>query len=189
MVSFVTMQAVGPWDMLGQTMHRTYYVMGCMGMATSVGFGFAIAQPEERILIVDGDGSLLMQLGSLVSVSTRTPPNFYHVVMENGVYETSGGQSIPGRNTADLCNLALAAGYSHAVRFTSAEAMEIGLPRAFKTDGPVFIALVISEKGVVRDRPKQVSTPHKFKQALAQLDDLRREFTPSADPSRRAPVR
>src|SRR5438045_3256128 len=95
MLSLVTMRAVPIWIGLGQADERSYCVMGCMGSAASIGLGLALARPDERVLVIDGDGSLLMQLGSLVSIAEHRPRNLVHVVMENGTYETSGSQPIP----------------------------------------------------------------------------------------------
>jgi phosphonopyruvate decarboxylase len=75
---------------------RNFNVVGCMGSAAAVALGLAIARPHERVLALDGDGSLLMQLGSLVSVGECAPRNLYHVVFENGIYETSGGNRCRG---------------------------------------------------------------------------------------------
>ena len=61
-----------------------------MGSASSIGLGLALARPERKILVLDGDGCLLMQLGSLVTIAALAPANFYHVIFENGRYETSG---------------------------------------------------------------------------------------------------
>jgi thiamine pyrophosphate-dependent acetolactate synthase large subunit-like protein len=96
MLTLVTMQAVDPWNALGQADSRNFNVVGCMGSAAAVALGLAIARPHERVLALDGDGSLLMQLGSLVSVGECAPRNLYHVVFENGIYETSGGNRCRG---------------------------------------------------------------------------------------------
>lgn len=151
MLSLVTMQAVHPWNALGQGDSRNFNVLGCMGSASSVALGLALARPQDRILVIDGDGSLLMQLGSLVSIAEHAPIGIYHVVMENGVYETSGSQSVPGRRTADLCQIAVACGYRRAVRFDSCDELDRELPALLHEPGPVLISLSISGPGVVDD--------------------------------------
>jgi sulfopyruvate decarboxylase subunit beta len=147
MLSLVTMRAVPVWISLGQADDRNLNVLGCMGSAAAIGLGLALARPDDRILVIDGDGSLLMQLGTLVSVAGQAPANMYHVVMENGTYETSGGQDVPGRQVADLRAVAAAAGYRHAFRFASADEIHQELPRCLRLDGPVFISLLVAGPG------------------------------------------
>lgn len=161
MLSVATMQALLPWNALGQADSRNFNVVGCMGSAAAIALGLALAQPEERVLVIDGDGSLLMQLASLVSVSEQRPRNLYHVVFENGIYETSGGQNVPGRHLTDLCAVASASGYQHAQRFNTAAQLEEGIEAALRLDGPVFISLEISGPGVVAktDHPAPANKP------------------------------
>lgn len=170
MLSVVTMRAVGPWNSLGQADDRNFNVVGCMGSAASVGLGLALARPADRVLVIDGDGSLLMQLGSLVSIADQHVRNLYHVVMENGTYETSGGQDVPGRAIADLAHIVRASGYRHAFRLNSVADMRARLPRWLKLDGPVFIGLRITGPGEeparvpVADKPTQIEN---MRRALA----------------------
>ena len=67
-----------------------------MGKASSIGLGIALARPDKKVLVIDGDGSLLMNLGSLVTVANMSPKNLVHFVYQNGTYGVSGGQPIPG---------------------------------------------------------------------------------------------
>jgi phosphonopyruvate decarboxylase len=182
MISVPTMRAVEPWEALGQADRRTYNVMGCMGAASSIGLGIALARPDERVLVIDGDGSLLMQLGSLVSIATQRPKNLWHVVMENGVYETSGSQSVPGSGRADICAIALASGYPQAFRFESTEAIDAELPACLELDGPVLLALRVTGPGVVTWPEGRVPNPKKVAQAIEQLDALRRELGATVRP-------
>src|SRR6058998_501682 len=69
--------------------------VGFMGGASSLGLGIALARPDRRVIVFDGDGSLLMQLGSLATVAGAAPRNFVHLLFKNGVYHTSGAQEIP----------------------------------------------------------------------------------------------
>jgi phosphonopyruvate decarboxylase len=147
MVSLVTMRAVPIWIELGQADDRNFHVLGCMGSAASIGLGLALARPAERVLVVDGDGSALMQLGTFVSVAGQAPARFYHVVLENGTYETSGGQDVPGRSVTDLRALAAAAGYRHTFRFRSVGELDEQLPRCFRLPGPVFVSVCVTGPG------------------------------------------
>jgi phosphonopyruvate decarboxylase len=167
MLTLVTMQAVDPWNALGQADSRNFNVAGCMGSAGSIGLGLALARPHDRVLVLDGDGSLLMQLGTLASVGERQPANLYHVVFENGIYETSGGQSVPGRGRADLVKLALAAGYRHARRFSSPEDLDAGIDGALRETGPVLLSLAIAGPGTISAAVPRV--PNK----AAQVENMR----------------
>jgi phosphonopyruvate decarboxylase len=148
-ISVTTMQAAAPWHSAGQTDAFHLEASGCMGSAASLGLGLAIGAPTRKVLVLDGDGSLLMQLGSLVTVAGQAPKNFYHVVFANGLYESSGNQSLPGRGHYDLCALARAAGYTHACRIETPEDLDMELPAILALTGPVFVELVIARD----DRP------------------------------------
>jgi thiamine pyrophosphate-dependent acetolactate synthase large subunit-like protein len=171
MLTLVTMQAVAPWNALGQADSRNFNVVGCMGSAGSIGLGLALAQPGRRVLVLDGDGSLLMQLGTLASVGGRQPANLYHVVFENGIYETSGGQSVPGRGTGDLAAMALAAGYRLARRFSTPGELDEGIDGTLQEPGPVFISLMIAGPGDLAASPPPV--PGK----AAQIENMRAALT------------
>src|SRR5438477_11949093 len=80
---------------------QNFYTWGSMGMASSIGLGLALAKPEARVYVVDGDGALLMNLGSLATIGLLRPPNLVLVVMDNGAYATTGGQSSPTALGAD----------------------------------------------------------------------------------------
>ena len=112
-----------------------------MGSASTIALGIALAQPQRKVIIIDGDGSLLMQLGSLVTIAGAAPANLYHFVFENGVYETSGSQPLPGEGRFDLTEMARAAGYAHAVQFDDAAVFSGALSQLLQCSGPVFISV------------------------------------------------
>lgn len=178
-LSIVTMQPTSPWIAARQHEHRNLNLLGSMGSAGSIGLGLALSRPDDPILILDGDGSLLMQLATLVSIAGEGPSNLYHVVFENGTYETSGAQPVPGREVMDWCGLALAAGYRQAVRFDSVDAMATGLPQVLAEPGPALIALVISGQGEV-EVPADVEPAPDF---AAQVHALRAELAAAGDPT------
>lgn len=145
-ISVTTMQTVRPWHEVGQAAREHLDAMGCMGSASSLGLGLALARPDRKVMVLDGDGSLLMQLGSLVTVAGLAPANLYHFVFENGVYETSGNQELPALGKFDFCKLALAAGYLHALSFEARAELQEALPRIFETPGPVMIRLLVERE-------------------------------------------
>jgi thiamine pyrophosphate-dependent acetolactate synthase large subunit-like protein len=154
-ITVVTEQAIGAWrDALGKAANEiedNVDIVGSMGSASSIGLGIALAQPARRVIVMDGDGSLLMQLGSLVTIAGAAPPNLVHVVFENGVYETSGNQPLPGEGRFDLTGMAVAAGYASAYSFSDSEIFARALPDLLTQHGPVFISLRITpEDGFLR---------------------------------------
>src|SRR5262250_3569128 len=88
--------------------------VGFMGGASSLGLGLALAVPRRRVIVFDGDGSLLMQLGSLATIAGARPRNLTHLLFRNGVYHTSGSQDIPGGLSVDFVQMAKGAGYRKA---------------------------------------------------------------------------
>ena len=80
---------------------------GFMGGASTLGLGLALSRPERRVIVFDGDGSLLMQLGSLATIAGAKPRNFVHLLFKNGVYHTSGAQEIPGGLVVDFATTEL----------------------------------------------------------------------------------
>jgi sulfopyruvate decarboxylase subunit beta len=121
--------------------------VGFMGGASPLGLGLALSHPERRVLVLDGDGSLLMQLGSLATIAGAAPPNFYHFLFHNGVYETSGSQPIPSEGKIDFAGMARAAGYRAAVRFEDLEDLRSNLASVLDQEGPVFIELIVEPAG------------------------------------------
>ena len=89
---------------------RNFYTWGSMGLASSIGLGLALARPDVRVFVLDGDGSLLMNLGSLATIGLLQPANLVLVVMDNEEYATTGGQKTPTAHGADLDAAARAMG-------------------------------------------------------------------------------
>jgi len=115
--------------------------IGFMGGASSLGLGLALAWPERRVLVFDGDGSALMQLGSLATIAAAQPRNLVHFVFKNGIYHTSGGQETPGGLVVDFTTMARAAGYRSALAIESLDDLRSQLPRLLVDDGPTFVEL------------------------------------------------
>ena len=115
--------------------------VGFMGGASSLGLGLALARPDRRVLVLDGDGSLLMQLGSLATVAGAAPRNLVHVLFKNGVYHTSGAQPIPGGLSVDFVMMAKGAGYREAFAIDELEDLRRRLPRILTAEGPLFVEL------------------------------------------------
>jgi len=139
-----TMTTAPAWREIGPE-DLSVTCVGFMGGASSLGLGIALAQPERRVVVLDGDGSLLMQLGSLATVAGAQPRNFTHFLFKNGVYHTSGSQGIPGGMRVDFAGMATAAGYRNAHVIDDLEEFRIRLPALLSEDGPVFVELHTGE--------------------------------------------
>jgi sulfopyruvate decarboxylase subunit beta len=144
-ITVVTEQAIGAWRAAvsepANEIPDHLDIVGCMGSASTIALGIALAQPGRTVIVVDGDGSLLMQLGSLVTIAGAAPANFFHFVFENGVYETSGSQPLPAEGRFELARLAAAAGYADAVQFDDGARFASALPTLLRQRGPVFISV------------------------------------------------
>lgn len=127
-----------------------YFSVGAMGLATSHALGLAFGLPARKIIVLDGDGSLLMNLGSLVTVANAAPKNFIHFVCENGTYEANGAHPIPGRGRVSFADLARAAGYARVYSLSELREVELAIDEILATEGPVFVnlKLVPGEKAV-----------------------------------------
>src|SRR5471030_1181280 len=112
-----------------------------MGLASSHALGLALGRPDKRVIILDGDGSLLMNLGSLVSVAEAAPRNLVHFVCENGTYESNGAHPIPGRDRISFTGFARAAGIGNCREFSDPGGFAAGIGAVLRQDGPVFVDL------------------------------------------------
>lgn len=114
--------------------------MGAMG---PMALGVALAQPDEKVVLLDSEGSLLMNLGSLATTADQAPKNLYHFLLDNESYATTGGQPVPSANSIDYAGLAKDAGYSAAYSFDDLEDFASSLQEILDQQGPVFVALKI----------------------------------------------
>ncbi|HWC02257.1 MAG TPA: thiamine pyrophosphate-dependent enzyme [Methylomirabilota bacterium] len=154
--------------------------VGFMGGASSLGLGMALARPDRRVIVLDGDGSLLMQLGSLATVAGAAPRNLVHFLFKNGVYHTSGAQGVPGGLSVDFVMMARGAGYRMATAFDDLRDLERRLPELLVAEGPVFVEL---RTGLAEQTPMTVRERTPFHQQLqdARAKILRPRASAAAD--------
>jgi sulfopyruvate decarboxylase subunit beta len=169
-----SMGSAREWMALGE-MHDLDFVLvpSAMGHATSVGLGLALAQPDRRVIVLSGDGSLLMNLGSLVTISAQSPTNLVVVVFVNGVYEVTGAQVTPGTGV-DFVGLAKSSGIKSVFRWTSLEDWRAGVREALGLDGPTLVVLDVAPvPGAVGPRSPgpTVARVERFRRALLQNMD------------------
>jgi sulfopyruvate decarboxylase subunit beta len=134
-------QAAQEWRAIMPDHALTYYSIGAMGQASSCGLGLALGRPDKRVLVLDGDGSLLMNLGTLVTIASQAPRNLVHFVCENGMYEANGGHPIPGRDKLSFSGLARAAGYRNTYDFAELGAFEAAVAGILREEGPILVGL------------------------------------------------
>jgi thiamine pyrophosphate-dependent acetolactate synthase large subunit-like protein len=114
-----------------------------MGGHSGFGLGLALAQPDKRVVLFDSEGDILMSLGQLPTIAEQAPANFYHFILDNEVYATTGGQPVPGAKNVDYAGIARSSGYPRAHSFSDIEDFTRELPGIMAAPGPVFIALKV----------------------------------------------
>jgi sulfopyruvate decarboxylase subunit beta len=117
-----------------------YLSIGAMGLDSSHGLGLALGRPDKRVVVLQGDGSLLMNLGSLVTIGDVAPKNLVHFVAHNETYEANGGHPIPNKKV-DFAGLARSAGYAASYDFSDLRMFEQQIAHVLEQEGPVFATL------------------------------------------------
>jgi len=117
-----------------------YTSIGAMGLDSSHGLGLALGRPDRRVVVLQGDGSLLMNLGSLVTIAAVAPKNLIHLVAQNETYEANGGHPIPSPKV-DFAGLARAAGYAAVYDFSDLDVFAQHVAHVLEQQGPVFATL------------------------------------------------
>ena len=146
---------------------RNLYTWGSMGMISSMGLGLALARPDLRVIVLDGDGALLMNLGALATIARMAPPNLVHIVWDDEAYETTGRQPTHTASGTDLAAIAAGAGIRQALTVTDTAGFSAALDRALQAPGPWFIAAkVIQEKGTARPPRDPLFFKYRFMQAI-----------------------
>ncbi|MEM9387477.1 MAG: phosphonopyruvate decarboxylase [Pseudomonadota bacterium] len=122
----------------GQDHGRDFYSVGGMGHASQIALAIAVRQPGRQVLCLDGDGAALMHLGGLATLASLAPPNLVHVVLNNGVHDSVGGQPTVAQDI-DLVSVAAALGYRHAQRTESVETLSRAVSAGQARPGPCLI--------------------------------------------------
>jgi len=128
------------------TAHETLDVpLGDPAMGGHAGFalGLALAQPARRVMLFDSEGDILMSLGMLATIAEQAPANFYHFLLDNECYATTGGQPVPNGTVVTYDVLARGAGYPRAFAFADLTEFKTNLPAILAQPGPVFVALKV----------------------------------------------
>lgn len=117
--------------------------MAPMGSASSVALGIALARPDLGVIVIDGDGSLLMNLGSLVTIGGLQPKKLLHIVLENGTYDITGGHPLPGRGTQPAPEIASSLGYARSSRSSDPVQLAAAVDGMHGSEGPILLAVPV----------------------------------------------
>ena len=179
-VVITSMGAARDWMALGTGPLDLPLVPSSMGTAPSIGLGIALAQPRRRVIVVNGDGAMLMNLGALVTITAAAPANLVLILADNGVYEVTGAQPTPGAaagredgTSVDFETIARASGFRTVFRFSSAAEWERDIERVLAATGPTFALLDVSSV-------PGVAGPRSPGPAGARAQELRRNLSAGA---------
>jgi thiamine pyrophosphate-dependent acetolactate synthase large subunit-like protein len=165
-IVITTMSPITPWHELSDTPLDFAYIPSAMGQAPALGLGLALAQPERGVILVNGDGCMLMNLGSLVTMAHH-PANLYLLIIDNGHYEVTGGQPMAGAGHTDFAALARGAGIKRVYSFVNAETWRAGAQEALSGAGPVVVWLKVEPKM----GQKTPSPPRPMVEQIARLKE------------------
>jgi thiamine pyrophosphate-dependent acetolactate synthase large subunit-like protein len=142
-VVVTTMGMVRPWARHSQSPLDFASADSAMAHAADFALGVALARPERQVVCLNGDGSMLMSLGTLVTIVDSGARNLVLFIVENGTYEITGNQRIPGAGRVDFAAMARAAGFTRAERFEDAAAYASALPMLLEEPGPVCVVVAV----------------------------------------------
>ena len=134
-----------------------------MGGHASFAMGLALAQPDEKIVLFDSDGDIQMSMGILATIAEQQPKNFYHFMLDNECYATTGGQPVPNAQTLAYHDVARACGYPRAYAYDDVETFSSNVERILNEPGPVFVWLKVNPGN--REQAHRLALP--VAQALA----------------------
>ena len=151
-----------------QHKNSNFYVIGSMGMCSSIGLGIALVRPDKKVFIIDGDGSVLMNMGNLAVVGGLKPKNFIHIVLDNEAYSSTGNQKTLS-NVVHLDEVARANGYKTVIRLGANENLKDVMKKIVSAEGPSFLLVKVgpdTDKAAprVKDDPDVIT--EKFMEAL-----------------------
>jgi len=145
-----------------------FYMWNSMGMASSIGLGLALAKPDEKVIVLDGDGAILMNLNSLTTAASLAPRNLVHMIWDNEQYQITGGQPTHTHAKADLGRIAGGAGFKKVLTVDTLDAYKKALTQALTQSGPwILIAKTDSAGATARPPKSPVYIKNQFMAALS----------------------
>jgi thiamine pyrophosphate-dependent acetolactate synthase large subunit-like protein len=150
---------------------ENFYMMGSMGLGIPIGLGLALAQPERSVVVMEGEGSILMNLGALATVGREAPPNLTIVVWDNAQWQLTGGQPVATGSSCDIAAVAAACGIAHVDTPADPDDFEALVRRAIDSPGPHAIVASIDGSGGKPGHMDPVYLKHRFMGALGLVPD------------------
>lgn len=146
-----------------------FYMWNSMGMASSLGLGLAMARPDKKVIVLDGDGAILMNLNSLTTEASKAPINLVHIVWDNGQYQITGGQPTHTGGKAHIEAIARGAGFKQALTVTTFAAFKAAFSETLSQPGPwILVAKTDSSPAPGRPPKNPVYIKHRFMEALTE---------------------
>jgi phosphonopyruvate decarboxylase len=140
-VVVTTMTPARDWMTMSQHPLDLVLVPSAMSHATSMGLGIALAQPRRRVIVCNGDGSMLMNLGSLVTIRGSGVKNMIVIVFDNATYEVTGSQPVPSGGAVDYATIAHGAGFRSIFDYRTIDGWRSGIAEVLNAPGPAFVVL------------------------------------------------
>lgn len=147
---------------------ENFYMIGSMGLASSIGLGIALSKPSGKVIILEGDGNLLMNLGSLAMIGSLRSKNILHIVLDNEVYASTGGQPTVS-DTTELDRIAEACAYVYVKKVTTGDELRREMVYTLENDGPSFLLVKISDSKVQGEIGRVTHSPEQIKERFMSV--------------------
>jgi phosphonopyruvate decarboxylase/sulfopyruvate decarboxylase subunit beta len=141
---------------------NNFYMIGSMGLASSIGLGVAVSRPDQKTIIIDGDGNVLMSMGTLAMIAAAAPKNLIHIVIDNEAYESTGRQRSLSESVS-LEKIAQSAGYLQIKKVTNKNKIKDAFQELMRKDGPSFLLVKVEPSfdkstGRVHHTPEEITS-------------------------------
>ena len=141
---------------------NNFYMIGSMGLASSIGLGVAVSRPDQKTIIIDGDGNVLMSMGTLAMIAAAAPKNLIHIVIDNETYESTGRQRSLSKSVS-LEKVAQSAGYLQTKKVTNKNQIKDAFQELMGKDGPSFLLVKVEPSfdkstGRVHHTPEEITS-------------------------------
>ena len=162
------------WRDFSANEKRDMTLGGAMGQTTAAALGLALGLPNEQVVLFDAEGALLMNLGIIATIAGKQPRNFYHFLLDNECYATTGGQPVPNAQRINYAGMAKEAGYTAAYNFDDLETFGRDVGNILSEPGPVFVAIKVIPE--VENEPIGRRERRASRNRAETIRDLRKEL-------------